>query len=208
MKITIFGATGGTGRQLVDQACAAGHDVTAVIRDPTTLATRSNLTVITSDITDPDTLAPAIAGREAVLTSIGPNGRGPTTVHKATTTTIIEAMHLTDVRRLICVSASGMHTAGDGPLTRVLVKPILRRVLRHGFADMLGMEAVVRASSLDWTILRPPRLTNGRRTGGYRTEVDRNVRGRFQVSRADLADCMLHCLTDPASVGKAISIAG
>jgi hypothetical protein len=104
-------------------------------------------------------------------------------------------------------SASGMHTTGDGPLTRALVKPILQRVLRHGFADMLGMEEVVRASGLDWTILRPPRLTNGRRTGDYRTEVDRNVRGSFQVSRADLADCVLRCLTDQTSVGRAISIA-
>jgi putative NADH-flavin reductase len=208
MKITIFGATGGTGRQLVDQACAAGHDVTAVVRDPTMLTIHSNLAVVTSDITDPDALAPAIAGREAVLTAIGPNGRGPTTVHTDTTTTIIEAMRLMDVRRLICVSASGMHTAGDGPLTRALVKPILQRVLRHGFADMLGMEEVVRASGLDWTILRPPRLTNGRRTGDYRTEVDRNVRGSFQVSRADLADCMLRCLTDPTSMGRAISITG
>jgi uncharacterized protein YbjT (DUF2867 family) len=81
-------------------------------------------------------------------------------------------------------------------------------MLRHGFADMLGMEEVVRASGLDWTILCPPRLTNGRHTGSYRTEVDRTVRGGFQVSRADLADCMLCCLTDPATVGRAISIAG
>jgi putative NADH-flavin reductase len=203
MKITIFGATGGTGRQLVEQACAAGHDVTAVVRDPAALA---NLPVVIADITNP--LAPAITGRDAVLTAIGPRGRGPTTVHTDTTTSIIEAMRDADVRRLICVSNSGMHTTGDGPLTRAFVKPILRGVLRHGFADMLRMEEVVRASGLDWTILQPPRLTDGRRTGRYRIEVDRNVRGGFQVSRADLADCMLRCLTDPASVGRAISIAG
>lgn len=201
MKLTILGATGGIGREFVDQACAAGHDVTAVVRSPGALDPRPHLTVVGQGELDS-----AIAGRDAVLTAIGPRGRGPTTVQTDTTTTIIAAMRAAGVRRLVCVSNSGMHTDGDGPLTKALVKPILRGMLRHGFADMRGMEEVVVASGLDWTILRPPRLTNGRHTGTYRTEVNRNVRGGMQVSRADVADCMLRCLTDPAAVRAAISI--
>lgn len=201
MKLTIFGATGGTGRELVEQACAAGHDVTAVVRSPGGLESGPRLTVVTAD-----EITPTIAGRDAVLTAIGVRDRGPTTIQTDTTRGIITAMRATGVSRLVCVSNSGMHTEGDGLPTRTFVKPILRRVLRHGFADMRRMEELVMASELDWTILRPPRLTGGRHTGTYRTEVNRNVRGGIQVSRADLADCMLRCLTDPASNRAAVSI--
>jgi uncharacterized protein YbjT (DUF2867 family) len=128
------------------------------------------------------------------------------TVNLAGPEEIVAAVRKTGVQRLICVSSSGIYTAGDGPVTRMIVKPIVQRLLRHSFADMRGMEEVVRASGLDWTIMRPPWLTNGRPTGSYQTEVNGNVRGGFRVSRADLADCMLRCLTDQASVRAAISI--
>jgi putative NADH-flavin reductase len=202
MKITIFGATGGTGRQLVDQACAAGHDVTAVVRNPAGLASRPNLTVVTANVPEEIT----VAGRDAVLTAIGSTGGGPTTVQTDTTTGIVAAMRKTGVRRIVCVSSSGIHTAGDGPVARMIVKPIVRRFLRHSFADMRAMEEVVRRSGLAWTILRPPWLTDGRPTGSYRTEANGNVRGGFRVSRADLADCMLRCLTDQTTQRTALSI--
>jgi putative NADH-flavin reductase len=89
---------------------------------------------------------------------------------------------------LIVVSNSGRITVGDGLLTRLIVKPILRRLLQHTFADMRRMEDLVRASELDWTIVRPPMLTDGRRTGAYRTAINHNVRGGMRISRADLAD--------------------
>lgn len=206
MKITIFGATGGTGRLFVDQACVAGHDVTAVVRNPAGLVSRPNLAVLTADLADPEEIVSAVAGRDAVLTAIGSGGGGPTTVQTDTTTSIVAAMRKTGVQRLVCVSSSGIYTAGDGPVTRMIVKPIVRRLLRHSFADMRGMEEVVRASGLAWTIMRPPWLTNGRPTGSYQTEMNGNVRGGFQVSRADLADCMLRCLTDQTSIHTAISI--
>lgn len=164
--------------------------------------------MVTADVLAPEEITPTITGRDAVLTAIGPKGRGPSTIQTDTTNSIITAMRMAGVTRLVCVSNSGMHTEGDGLLTKALVKPILRRVLRHGFADMRHMEEIVMASNLDWTILRPPRLTGGQRTGTYRTETNRNVRGGFQVSRADLADCMLHSLTDPATIRKAISVGG
>lgn len=207
MKITIFGATGGTGRHLVEQASAAGHDVTAVVRDAARLAPAAGLTVVTADVMDQDAIAPAIAGRDAVLTAIGPAGRGPTTVQTDSTAAIVAAMRQTGVRRLVCVSNSGMHTDGDGPFTKALVKPMLRRMLRHGFADMRGMEDLVAAADLDWTVIRPPRLTNGKATATYRTEVGRNVRGAIQVSRADVAACVLRSLTEPSWVRAAVSVA-
>lgn len=207
MKIALFGATGGTGRQFLAQATAAGHEVTAIVRDPTKLASRAHLSVVAADVMDPDAISSLIAGQDAVVTAIGPNQSGPTTVQTESTASILNAMQRNGMRRLVVVSNSGMVTTGDGPVSRFIAKPILRRLLRHPWADMRHMEDLVRASELDWTILRPPMLTNGKRTGSYRIALDRNVRGGIRLSRADLADGVLRCLADPAFVRTTVSIA-
>jgi putative NADH-flavin reductase len=208
MKIALFGATGRTGRQFLEQAGAAGHEVTAVVRDPAGLTGRSGLSVVAADVMDPDAIGSLIAGQDAVVTAIGPRqGRKPITVQTESTASIINAMRHNGLRRLVVVSNSGMVTTGDGPVSRIVAKPILRRLLQDTWADMQRMEELVRASELDWTILRPPMLTNGKRTGAYRITLDRNVRGGIRVSRADLADGILRCLADPAFVHAAVSIA-
>ena len=208
MKIALLGATGRTGRQFLAQANAAGHDVTAVVRDPAALTSRPRLSVIAADVMDPDAIGPLFADQDAVVTTIGPRQtRIPITVQTESTASILSAMRHHGTRRLIVVSNSGMVTTGDGPVSRIVAKPILRRLLRHTWADMRRMEDVVRASDLDWTILRPPMLTDGKRTGAYRTALDRNVRGGIRVSRADVADAILRCLADPALVHATVSIA-
>jgi putative NADH-flavin reductase len=205
MLITLFGATGGTGRQFLDQATKAGHQVTAVVRDPAALDAND---VVKGDVMDPAAIAPFIDGRHAVVTAIGSrDARRPTTVQTDSTASIVEAMRATGVRRLIVVSNSGMVTDGDGPLTKALVKPILRRILVHGWTDMRHMEDVVTASGLDWTIIRPPMLTNGPLTGAYRSQLGRNVRGGRRISRANVADSILRSLADDTTVGATVSIA-
>ncbi|MFI5844158.1 NAD(P)-dependent oxidoreductase [Catenuloplanes sp. NPDC051500] len=208
MKLTVLGATGGTGLQLIRQASAAGHDVVAVVRDPSRLPPElPGLTVVTADVTDPDALGEAVTGRDAVISAIGPRGRGPTAVCADSAGAAVTAMRRHGVRRLIVVSNSGMHTDGrDGPVTRYVAKPILVRVFAHAYADMQRMEDLVSATDLDWTILRPPMLTDGKHTGRYRTEIGRNVRGGNRISRADLADLILRGLTDPATVRATVSI--
>ncbi|MFF5208873.1 NAD(P)-dependent oxidoreductase [Streptosporangium sp. NPDC000396] len=208
MKITLFGATGGTGREVLRQALDAGHEVTAVVRDPARLDhSHPNLTVLQADVTEPAAIGPAIAGRDAVVSALGSRqGRAPTTICADGATGIVKAMKIEGVRRLVVVSASGMFTEGDGPLTRFLAKPILTRVLEHPFADMRRMEGLVRASGLEWTIVRPPMLTDGPRTGSYRSAIDRNVRGGIRLSRADLADCILRCLADRGPLNAAVAV--
>ncbi|MBN6057933.1 SDR family oxidoreductase [Nonomuraea sp. RK-328] len=210
MRVTVFGATGRTGRRVVGQGLEAGHEVTAVVRDPAALDRHELrgplLTVVRADVMDPAAIRPAVAGRDAVVSAIGPRGRGPTTVCADATASIIEAMEAEGTDRLVVVSASGFVREGDGPLTRLVAKPILTRVLRHAFADMRRMEDLVRASMLDWTIVRPPQLTEGRRTGSYRSAIDRNVRGGVRVSRADLADCVLRCLDERGPLHAALTI--
>lgn len=210
MKLTVFGATGGTGAQVLRRACAAGHDVTAVVRDPARLpAGLADLIVVTADVMDPDAIGGAISGRDAVISAMGPReGRAPTTVCADSAAAIVTAMRRSGVRRLAVVSNSGMHVDDrDGPFTRYVVKPILMRVLAHAYADMRRMEDLVAATDLDWTIVRPPMLTDGAHTGRYRTELGHNVRGGNRIARADLADALLRCLADPRTVRTAVSVA-
>jgi putative NADH-flavin reductase len=198
MRLTVFGATGGTGRQVVEQGLAAGHEVTAVVRDPARLGVPSApaLHVVTASLDDSAAITAAIRGADAVIDTLGTHGSGPRTVRADTARRILAAMRRTGVNRLVAVSASGAHsTTGDSLPIRLLVKPVLQRILRHAFADMLEMEEIVRSSDLDWTIVLPPRLTDGPRTGRVRSSVDANVRGSFSISRADLADAVLRAAT-------------
>jgi putative NADH-flavin reductase len=210
MKLTVFGASGGTGSQVVRQALDGGHEVLAVVRDPARVAlpAHPNLQVLAADVMRPGTILPAVTGREAVISAIGSrDARRPTTVCADSARSIVEAMQTAGARRLVVVSGSGPFDEGDGPLLRYLLKPIGRRLLKYTFADFVAMETVVRASGLDWTILRPPRLTNGPLTGRYRTARDRGVRRCLIVSRADLAHLALAASEDRSAHQVTISVA-
>ncbi len=201
MQLIIFGATGGTGRELLKQSLEQGHTVTAYARNPDKIddLKQSNLRVVRGDILDAAAVESAAAGHDAVLSAIGA-GAGRTTLREEGTRNIVEAMENTGVRRLVCQSSLGV---GDShanlqPFTKYIIISVF---LRHAFADHERQETVVRQSSLDWTIVRPPHLTNGPRTGVYRhgfSTRDRRIRGK--ISRADVADFMLDQLTDSTYV--------
>jgi putative NADH-flavin reductase len=209
MKLTVFGATGGTGLQVIEQGLAAGHDIRAVVRDPERLAPqRPGLEVVVADVMDPSAIEEAVAGRDAVISAIGSrNGRGPTTVCTDSARSIVTAMHRAGTQRLVVVSGTGPFDEGEGPGMRYVIKPIGRRFLKHVFDDFVEMEKVVRASGLDWTIVRPPRLTDKPLTGNYRTRRDINMHRNFAVSRADVAHLLLAACADPRSYDAAIYIA-
>jgi putative NADH-flavin reductase len=210
MKLTIFGATGATGTILTSQALAAGHVVTAVVRDPArlTLPAHPRLRVVTTDVMDPAAITPAVEGADAVISAIGPRGTGPTTVITDSVRSIIAAMDKTGTRRFVQVSGSIVADEGESLYMRYLIKPVARRTfLRHVNADMRAGEEEIRQSGLDWTILRPPALTAKPATGTYRMAIDENLPHGFQVSRADLAACMLALLDDPATVHRHVGIA-
>lgn len=210
MNITIFGATGATGTLLTGQALAAGHAVTAIVRDAARLAVPAdqNLRVVTANVMDPAAIVPALDGADAVVSAIGPRGTGPTTVIQDSLRSIIEAMDKTGVRRLVQVSGSIVADEGESLYMRYLVKPVARRTfLRHVCADMRAGETEIRQSDLEWTILRPPALTDKAAAGIYRRAIDRNLPHGFSVSRADLAACILALLADPAVVRRHVAIA-
>ena len=210
MKLTIFGATGATGTELARQALDAGHEVTAVVRDPGRMSVpvQSRLTVITADVMDPAAIIPAVADADAVITAIAPHGVGRSTLRQDSTHSIMQAMGKAGARRLLFVSGSVVADEGESFYLRYLLKPVARSTfLRNVTADFAATEAEIHASDLDWTIFRPPSLNNKPASGAYRTAVDRSVPHCFAISRADLAACMLAALDDPATIGRHISCA-
>jgi putative NADH-flavin reductase len=210
MKLTILGATGLTGTSLTEQALAAGHQVTAIVRDPARLSVpaQTHLQVVAADVMDPDSIASAMADAAAVITAVGPHGTGATTVIQDSVRSIVQAMQKTGVRRLLEISGSIVADDGESPYLRYLLKPLARRTfLRHVCTDMRRGEDEVRHSSLDWTIFRPPALTARPPQGAYRVGVDRSVPHAFSISRADLAACMLALLDDPATIQRHIFVA-
>ena len=219
-KLTIVAATGGVGRQLLEQPVAAGHDVTAVARNPGKL-TRQVRTV-TADLAaaDPAALEHAIAGADAVLSALGPHSNADAGVAAPGTRSIVAAMQATGVRRIVVVSAAPVgtvaspgnphppkHDPGDGFFMRHLFSRIATAMFGKVYDDLARMEDILRDSGLDWTIVRPPRLTDKPLTGTYRTAVDQNVRGGFSVSRADVAQLMLRVLEQPETIHHVIGIA-
>jgi putative NADH-flavin reductase len=207
MKLTIFGATGPTGTELARQALDAGHEVTAVVRDPGRMIVpaQSRLHVVTADVMDPASISPAVTGADAVITAIGSHGLGPSTLRQDSTGSIMLAMDKAGARRLLFVSGSIVADEGESFYLRYLVKPVARRTfLRNTTADFVASEAEIRASDLDWTIFRPPSLNNKPASGSYRVAVDRSLPRCFAISRADLATCMLTTLGDTATIGKHI----
>ena len=210
MKLTIFGASGATGTYLVRQALGAGHEVTAVVRDPARLRVpaHARLDVITADVMDAASISPAVADADAVITAIASHGTGPSTLRQDSTHRIMQEMRKTGVRRLLFVSGSIVADEGESPYLRYLLKPVARHTfLRHVNADFLGAEEEIRTSGLDWTIFRPPSLTNKPAKGTYRVAIDRNLPRCFSITRADLAACMLNALEDPASIHRHICTA-
>lgn len=197
MKLLVVGSTGGTGRELVKQALAQGHEVTAYARTPARLddLTHPGLQVVRGDVLDSAAVERAVAGQDAVLCAIG-TGAGRSTLREDGTGNIVRAMEKAGVRRLICQSSMGVgdSRANLGFLTKYVIVPIF---LRHAFADHERQEAVVKQSALDWTIVRPPHLNNGPRTGTYRhgfATTETGIQGK--ISRADVADFMLKQLAD------------
>jgi len=220
MKLTIFAATGGIGRQLLEQALAAGHDVTAVVRNPDKLS--AQVRSVTADLATPDpaALESAVAGADAVLSGLGPRSASEAGIASRGTRAIVAAMQATGARRIVAVSAAPVatvpspgrpkpprHDPGDGFLMRTLLSPLIKAAFRRHYADLALMEDILRDSGLDWTVARPPRLTDKPLTGTYRVAYGRNLRRGLLVSRADVAQLMLGVLERPETIRQAIGIA-
>ncbi|TLF75121.1 NAD(P)-dependent oxidoreductase [Nocardia cyriacigeorgica] len=205
MRIAIFGATGTLGRHVLERALRQGHEVTILTRDASRVpTTHDNLRVLEGDVLDPAAVEGAVAGQEAVLISLGNGRKG--VVRAEGTRTVIEAMRRNGVKRLICQSTLGVGDSRDN--LNFLWKYILfGLVLRPAYNDHVRQEEYVRASDLDWTIVRPSAFTDGPATGTYRQGFSGNEAGlSLKISRADIAEFMLEQLTDRTYLHRAVGI--
>jgi putative NADH-flavin reductase len=221
LKLAIVGATGGVGRHALGQAISAGHDVTAVVRDPAKVS--AAVRVVAVDLAAADTAALKLAfdGADAVLSALGPRSNAEAGVASRGTRAIVEAMKATDVRRIVVVSSAAISTVpspghpirpkydpGNGFLMSHLVFPLLRAALRKQYADLALMEDIAEDSGLDWTVIRPNYLTNKEATGSYRTTATgQNVRHGRSIPRGDVAHLMLRVLDQPDTIKQTIAIA-
>ena len=220
MNLTIVAATGGIGRQLLEQAVNAGQNIAAIVRNPNRLSKEVRVFVV--DLANPDlaTLRSAIMGADAVLSGLGARSGADIGVAARGTQVILEAMSAVGVKRIIVVSAAPIGTVpspgrphppkydpGDGFFMRHLLAPLTKAALRKRYADLARMEDVLRESCTDWTIVRPPRLTDGPLTGTYRVANGHNLRRGLSISRADVAHFMLRALGQPETIRQVIGVA-
>jgi len=220
MKLTIFAATGGIGRQALEQALAAGHEVTAVVRNPNGLSGEARIVRVDLAAAAPEALESALAGADGVLSGLGPRSASEAGIASQGTRAIVQAMRATDVRRIVVVSAAPIgtvpspgrprppkHDPGDGFFMRHLLSPLTKAALRTRYGDLALMEDLLRDSGLDWTVVRPPQLTNKALTGTYRIAYGQNLRRGLRISRADVAHLMLRVLEQPETIKQVIGIA-
>jgi len=205
MKIAVFGATGGTGRQVVEQALAAGHQVTALARNPSKLMlANANLTVVTGNVLNAANVEETLQGADAVVVSLGNTESNPDYIVSLGTQVIVAAMQRMGApRRIVVVSSLGVGDSQDQ--VPFAFKLLMKSVLRKPMEDKERQEALVKASDLDWTIVRPGGLTNGPATGRYQSGLDTKI-GAGQVSRADVAAFVLKQLTDSTYLHQAPAI--
>ncbi|MFJ9106758.1 NAD(P)-dependent oxidoreductase [Streptomyces sp. NPDC102283] len=210
MRITVFGATGGVGREIVGQALKGGHEVTVVVRDPDRLPERLDRAAPHAAVRldDPAAVRAAVAGRDVVLSGLGSRGRKANGVAERLTGRILTAMEAEGVRRLVVVSAVPVGPEpADDPLVDRLMRKAIGAALAELYADLARMEAALTRSATDWTAVRPPKLTDGPLTGVYRQVVGGTPRSSRSISRADVAHAMLALVEDPAAVKRGVGVA-
>jgi putative NADH-flavin reductase len=208
--ILVFGGTGETGKEIIKQALTKGFAVIAIVRDPTSWSMKHPLlTICKGDVLQPSTFENEMTGKDAVISCLG-TGRNlkPTTVYSRGMENIIRAMNNADVKRIVCLSAVALYTNSEmGFFIKMLAKLVVQKILKNLFADMRLMEKKLQATTLNYSIVRPPMLNNKPLSGHYRTAVNTHLKHPFSISRADLAHYMLSILKEADTYNSILEIA-
>ncbi len=213
MIIALFGATGGTGRRVLEEGLARGHAFRCLVRRPATLdraaytETAERLVVVAGDTADDSAIAATLAGCDAVLITLGNANRKPNTELSDGTDRIVKAMQACGLRRLVAITSLGCGDSLAQVPGFVFRELIVKRLAREIWADKNRQEAVIRASGLDWTLLRPGGLTKAD-THDWRAlpasaPLDKATR---MIPRAAVARAMIDCLEDAALVGETVTL--
>jgi putative NADH-flavin reductase len=206
LKLVVLGATGATGLEVVRQAIERGRSVTAFVRSPDRLGTfRDNVTMKKGDLLDSSQLAQVIAGHDAIISAFGPRlpiSKADARLLQEFAAALTSAMQQTEVRRVVVESVAFLFKDSIIPPAYLLGRLLFPSIV----ADSAAMEKVFERSGLDWTMVRPPELTNKPYTGRYRVREGHLPPFGFKISRADVADFMLRAAEDHVWSRKIVGV--
>jgi len=200
MNILVFGANGGIGRKAVETALADGHHVTAMVRNPASLEiVHPDLKIIQGDILRPETFDSTLNGQDAIISAIGENSRNPTTLYSEGALNLVNAMMKKGLKRAFFISASAIEISPVQPFfIRLVTKYIVQKLFGNAYADQRIMEKLIKESNIDYTIVRPPRLTDKPSTGHYRFAINTFLKNCLIISRADVAHFIINNISNKA----------
>jgi putative NADH-flavin reductase len=209
MNIAIFGASGATGTLLVERSLAAGHHVTALLRRPRKFPLSKRVRVIQGSAYDPTPVRETIEGADVIFSTLGARSplRNENVLPRAVPR-IVDAMHQTGVKRIIVLGSAGALASSldkQSAWRRWIVQNIVYNTfLKWPVAEQISQYSILSASNLDWTMLMPPMLTNGKARGHYRIDADALPPNGSRISRADVADFMMKQISDPQWIKKGV----
>ncbi len=208
-NIAVLGANGGIGQQVVNLALKHGHNVTAILRTPSKLTiVHPNLKIVKGDIMKPETLEKHLYDKDAVISTIGKNSLKETTLYSQGNKSLLSIMEKTNTDRVFFISAAGIEiNPSFGFFMKLIVRYVLQRILKNMFADLVRMERIVKDSNQNWTIIRPPQLTNNPYTGHYRFSINSFLKKGLKISRADLADFIIKNIANESIYQKTVEVA-
>jgi putative NADH-flavin reductase len=207
MKITVFGGTGKTGKHVVEQALAAGHQVTVLVRNPAKVTIQNpNLRVVQGELEDTAKVLEAVSGADVVISALGPSTNKPLLEISKGMTNIVASMRQKGVKRLIVTAGAGVRDGLDQPkLVDNFIVLALKTFNGNVYEDMRQVVEQVKASGLEWTIVRGPMLTDDPPTGHVRAGgVGKDIGTR--LARADFAAFLLQQVNDRTWLRKAPAI--
>jgi putative NADH-flavin reductase len=208
MKIVVFGASGGTGLEIVRLALQAGHTVTAFVRTPAKLGDlQAKVQVVSGDVRNALDVEKAIQGQDAVLDALGHTKGATSDLCVGATRHIVDAMRKAGLKRYVTEAGAAVAVPGDKPqpLSGRFVRWLMGKVASALITDKTQQfdYLVNQASDIEWIVVRPPRLTNDTFSGKYTVGTDLALGMSHKISRADVADFMIKCLSDNTYVHKA-----
>ena len=209
LHILVIGANGGIGKQVVELALEAGHNVTAMLRNPAKLVmTHNNLQIIKGDVMRQETFEDHIEGKDAIISALGTNTlTKPTILYSEGNKNLLKAMKKKGVRRAFFISASALEISPVLPsYVRFVEKYIVQKILKHMYDDLRLMERLIKESDTNWTIMRPPRLTDKPATAEYRFASNWCGKICLRMPRADLAHFMINNIANEATYQATIEI--
>jgi putative NADH-flavin reductase len=207
MRVAVLGATGRTGREIVDELLQRGHEVVALVRDPEAAGLPAAARTVRGDARDASAVGQLLEGAQAAVSALGPR-RGDVTLHREVAALLVDALPAAGVRRFVGISGAGIDVPGDAKgLRDRVVSSLIQRLGGQAVHDKAVEHSVWAASGLDWTLVRPPRLVDRPGTGEVEHSAARSPRTTW-IRRGDLARFVVDCVEQDLHVRAAPLVAG